>query len=152
LKALGGLGQSVIGVIVLPESLFDMGTLAAIVAAAEVAIEDIHPIGHKKALPNSLSHDFVSVGKPTLPETYHGFVNSTVNLNGRMEGCFPFDIYLTLKPFDYRKRAIDELRLWYNILLAIIGTMMLRSTTPQIIYAYDRHDEEDPLEERRFRL
>ena len=62
----------------------------------------------------SLSHDVVSVGKPTLPETYHGFVNSTVNLNGRMEGCFPFDIYLTLKPFDYRKRAIDELRLWYN--------------------------------------
>ena len=39
-----------------------------------------------------------------------------------------------------------------GILLAIIGTMMLRSTTPQIVYANERDDEEEPLEERRFRL
>ena len=39
-----------------------------------------------------------------------------------------------------------------GILLAIIGTMMLRSTTPQIVYAYEHDDEEEPLEERRFRL
>ncbi len=39
-----------------------------------------------------------------------------------------------------------------GILLAIIGTMMLRSTTPQIVYSYDRDIEEEPLEERRFRL
>jgi hypothetical protein len=39
-----------------------------------------------------------------------------------------------------------------GILLAIIGTMMLRRATPQIVYVYDRDDEEEPLEERRFRL
>ncbi len=39
-----------------------------------------------------------------------------------------------------------------GILLSIIGTMMLRSTTPQIVYVYDRDDEEEPLEEPRFRL
>ena len=39
-----------------------------------------------------------------------------------------------------------------GILLAIIGTLMLRSTTPQIVYAYGRDDEEEPLEDRRFRL
>jgi drug/metabolite transporter (DMT)-like permease len=39
-----------------------------------------------------------------------------------------------------------------GILLSIIGTMMLRSTTPQIVYVYDREDEREPLEERKFRL
>ena len=39
-----------------------------------------------------------------------------------------------------------------GIMLAIIGTLMLRSTTPQIVYAYGRDDEEEPLENRRFRL
>ena len=39
-----------------------------------------------------------------------------------------------------------------GIMLAIIGTMMLRRATPQIVYSYDYGDDEESLEERRFRL
>lgn len=56
----------------------------------------------------------VVVSKPTFPETYNGFVDSTVRLEGKKEGCFPFDIRLQLMPFDHKRRALDELWLWYN--------------------------------------
>jgi len=39
-----------------------------------------------------------------------------------------------------------------GVMLAIVGTMMLRRATPQIVYSYDYGDDEESLEERRFRL
>ena len=39
-----------------------------------------------------------------------------------------------------------------GIMLAIIGTLMLRRATPQVVYYYGDDDEYEALEERRFRL
>jgi len=62
----------------------------------------------------NISKEVVSVSRPTLPETYDGFVNSCVHLKGKMEGCFPFDISFQLKPFDYKSRHLDYLSTWYT--------------------------------------
>lgn len=71
--------------------------------------------------------------------------NFGLHASGSLGG---FDAHRLFK----REKWSSIASLLVGILLAIIGTMMLRSTTPQIVYAYERDDEEAPLEERRFRL
>lgn len=73
------------------------------------------PNGEKKTK-ITISNHIVSVSKPTLPETYKGYGYSWVHLEDRMIGCFPFDIYFELKPFDHRDRTINDIRTWYNTL------------------------------------
>ncbi|MEE4602689.1 MAG: hypothetical protein V2J65_15520 [Desulfobacteraceae bacterium] len=62
----------------------------------------------------SIDYDIVSFAQSTLPETYKAIVEAKVNLDGRKEGCFPFDIVFELKPFDYKARAIREISTWHT--------------------------------------
>ena len=57
-KPFGRFGQSVGWIVVLPEALIEIGTLAAVVATAGLALHDINTIGHKKALPEGSRQGF----------------------------------------------------------------------------------------------
>ena len=62
---------------------------------------------------------------------------------------------LVIAPHGVNKKGVkrdDIVGVLVGILLSIIGTMMLRNPAPRPVYTYDDDDEEEPLEERRFRL
>lgn len=62
----------------------------------------------------NISRNVVSSYSTTFPGTYDVSVYSCAHLKGKKGGFFPFDISFQLKPFDYKKRALDYLSTWYH--------------------------------------
>ena len=72
--------------------------------------------GSKERTKVSVSSYILSDCKATLPETYIGCLSSTAHLENQMTCRFPFDIHFKLRPFNFKKRAVDDLFVWNRML------------------------------------
>ncbi len=55
---------------------------------------------------------------------YQGFLGSTVRLEGRMTGTFPFDIEVRVKPYDYKRRCFKKLNIAKDLISIYLESEM----------------------------